>query len=161
MQLTTLFAGAGLSVHAYECSAGPADRPYAEVHARHSLSYVRAGSFGCRTEGAEHELVPGALMVGRPGREYTATHEHHACGDECVSVKLAPELAEEFDSLWNLPCVPPVPELVVLGELLERREGVAEAALAFVHKAAALAGGGAAPVKVSARERRKAVAAAL
>src|SRR3954447_12381344 len=122
MQATALYEGKSISVYAFRCTRGPDDRPYAEVHARHSLSYVRSGSFGCRTEGAEHELVPGALMVGRPGREYTATHEHHGCGDECVSVKLAPELAEEFDSLWSLPRVPPVPELVVLGELLQRRE---------------------------------------
>ena len=66
MQVTTLFEGEALSVYSYRCNGGPADRPFVEVHGRHSLSYVRRGSFGCRTLGAEHELVAGAVMVGRP-----------------------------------------------------------------------------------------------
>ena len=159
MHAATLYEGKSLSVYAYRCTRGPRDRPFEEVHERHSLSYVRAGSFGCRTEGAEHELVPGAVMVGRPGREYTATHEHHGCGDECVSVKLAPDLAERFDALWRLPRVPPVPELMVLGELI-RGPAAEEAALAFVQKAAEVAGQ-ADSVRATSRERRKAVEAAL
>src|ERR1041384_6833958 len=110
MLVTTLFAGQGLSVHAYKCSAGPADRPFAEVHARHSLSYVRRRSFGCRTLGAEHELIAGAVLVGRPGREYMATHEHHGCGDECLAITLSPEVAESLGggSVWSLASVPPL-----------------------------------------------------
>ena len=61
MQVTTLYAGKALSVYAYRCSAGPADKPFVEVHRTHSLSYVRRGSFGCRTLGSEHELVAGAV----------------------------------------------------------------------------------------------------
>src|SRR5438067_4290528 len=119
MQVTTLFEGEALSVYSYRCNGGPADRPFVEVHGRHSLSYVRRGSFGCRTLGAEHELVPGAVLVGRPGREYVATHEHHGRGDECLSVKLSAELAQTLgaESLWSLARVPPLPELMVLGSL--------------------------------------------
>src|SRR5690349_9729257 len=118
MQATTIYEGEALSVYAYRCSAGPADRPYVEVHRRHSLSYVRRGSFGCRTLGAEHELAAGAVMVGRPGQEYVATHAHHCAGDECLSLKLSPELAQSLgdESLWRLARVPPLPELMVLGE---------------------------------------------
>jgi AraC family transcriptional regulator len=168
MQATTLFESESLSVYGYRCNAGPADRPFAEMHVRHSLSYVRRGSFGCRTLGREHELVAGAVMVGQPGREYTATHEHHGCGDECLSVKLAPELAASFDKLWNTTCVPPLPELMVLGELTQAAAagrssvGVDEAALLFAGKVATITS----PqrdqgLKVSARERRRAVEAAL
>ena len=92
MHASTLYEGEALSVYRFQCNAGPADRPFVEVHRRHSLAYVRRGSFGCRTLGAEHELVPGAVMVGHPGQEYMATHEHHGCGDECVSVALSPNV---------------------------------------------------------------------
>jgi len=65
MHATTLFEGESLSVFYYRCTSGPADRPFTEVHARHSMSYVRSGSFGYRTQGALHELVAGAVLVGR------------------------------------------------------------------------------------------------
>src|SRR3954462_10648412 len=116
MQATTLFEGESLSVYRLRCDAGPADRPFVEVHRRHSLSLVRSGSFGCRTLGRMHELVAGAVMVGCPDWEYPATHEHHGCGDECLSVKLAPALAESIGrAVWDLARIPPLPELMVLG----------------------------------------------
>ena len=171
MQATTLFEGAALSVYGFRCSAGPADRPFAEVHRRHSLSYVRRGSFGCRTLGAEHELVAGAVMVGRPGQEYTATHEHHGCGDECLSVMLSPELAEFFGrekSIWELARVPPLPELMVLGELAQAAAegasgvGVDEAAMLFAGKLAQVASQrGNEFLRSKKTDRRRAVEAAL
>ena len=171
MQATTLFEGAALSVCGFRCSAGPADRPFAEVHRRHSLSYVRRGSFGCRTLGAEHELVAGAVMVGRPGQEYTATHEHHGCGDECLSVMLSPELAEFFGrekSIWELARVPPLPELMVLGELAQAAAegasgvGVDEAAMLFAGKVAQVASQrGNEFLRSKKTDRRRAVEAAL
>jgi AraC family transcriptional regulator len=169
VQATTIYEGASLAVYAYRCGAGPADRPYAETHARHSLSYVRRGSFGCRTLGAEHELAAGAVLIGRPGREYTATHEHHCGGDECLSIKLAPELADTLagSAAWDMACVPPLPELMVLGELAQAAAegragvGVEEAALAFAAKFAELAGAKAARATLNAAARRRAVRAAL
>src|SRR5689334_18136412 len=118
----TLFQGASFTVYDYRCSRGPHDRPYTETHARHSVSYVRRGSFGCLARGRSHEFVAGALFVGRPGLEYTATHEHHRCGDECLSVKLTPEFADSFSrdkTVWDVTRVPPLPELMVLGELAQ------------------------------------------
>src|SRR6188508_3008542 len=78
----------------YRCSAGPTDAPYAELHERFSVSYVRRGSLGCRTQGQLFELVTGSFLIGYPGDEFTCIHAHHACGDECLSFQLAPELAE-------------------------------------------------------------------
>src|SRR5919198_5357653 len=169
MQVTTLFEGEALSVYSYRCNAGPADRPYVEIQGRYSLSYVRRGSFGCRTLGAEHELVPGAVMVGRPGREYIATHEHHGGGDECLSIKPSPELAQSLgaESLWNLARVPPLPEVMVLGELAqaaaEGRTGVGldEAAVLFIARCADRARSRAARPTIDTGARRRAVAVAL
>jgi AraC family transcriptional regulator len=168
MQATAVFQGDSLSVFDYRCTAGPADRAYTEVRDNYSLSYVRRGSFGCRTLGEEHELVAGAVMVVRPGREYTATHEHHGCGDECLSIKLSAELADSFDDkVWDLARVPPLPELMVLGELaqaaVEGRTGIGvdEAALLFIAKAVALTGSPAIDSSKIKVDRRRAVEAAL
>jgi AraC-like DNA-binding protein len=140
------------------------------MHERQCVSYVRRGSFGCRTLGAEHDLVAGAVLIGRPGQEYMATHEHHGCGDECLSFKLAPVLAEELDarkSLFRLAQVPPLPETMVLGELAQAAvdgrtsAGVEEAALLFVAKAAEAISAKRDSVQVNGRDRRRAVEAAL
>ncbi len=95
MQATTLFQSNAITVTDYRCTAGPDDQPFSEQHAGHSLSYVRKGSFGCRCRGQSHELIAGALLIGHPGDEYTCHHEHHGCGDECLSsFAFAPELVE-------------------------------------------------------------------
>lgn len=171
MQASKVFEGESVAVYDYRCTAGPADKPYVEVRDTHSLSYVRSGSFGCRTLGEEHELVAGAVLVVQPGREYMATHEHHGCGDECLSFRLSAHLADDFDSrkdLFNLARIPPLPELMVLGELaqaaVEGRSavGVDEAALLFIVKASTIASGGiSGTLKMNSRERRKAVETAL
>jgi AraC family transcriptional regulator len=168
MQATTLFEGESIAVSDYRCTAGPADKPYAEVHQVHSISYVRCGAFGLRTLGREHELVAGAVLVGRPGQEYMATHEHHECGDECLSIKLSPSLADFIDIEKGLTYIPPLPELMVLGELAQAAAegrtsvGVDEAAFLFISKASAIASGGQEGVaKATSRERQRAVEAAL
>ena len=170
MHRIPLVEGESLAVYAFRCGAGPGDRPFAEVHERHSLSYVKRGSFGCRTEGREYELVPGAVMVGRPGREYVATHAHHGSGDECLSVKLSASLADSFSrsgSAWAAARVPPLPELMVLGELVQAAAdgrasvGVDEAAVLLVARFAKAGSGQSDHPQASSRERRRAVAAAL
>ena len=60
MQATTLYAGDSLSVHAYRCTAGPADKPFVEAHRAHSLSYVRRSGAGLvrGTELVELQIRP-------------------------------------------------------------------------------------------------------
>jgi AraC-like DNA-binding protein len=159
-----------LSVYDYRCTSGPADRPFVETHASHCLSFVRKGSFGCETHGESFELVTGSILVGRPGDEYMCTHDH-VFGDECLSFHLAPELVgtiDDDDDLWRAGSVPPLPELMVLGELAiaaaaGRNElGVDEVGLTFANRFAQLLGGRPRkPAKASARDRRRAVEAAL
>ena len=169
MQATTLFEGDSLSVYYYRCSAGPHDRPFAEAHARHSISYVRHGSFGYHTRGRLHELVAGAVLVGSPGQEYTATHEHHGCGDECFSVKISKEFAQTLNpSLWTLSNFPPTSELMVLAELAcaaadgRTDIGLDEAAMLFIERAGQVAARNAEPSpSLSQRERQRMVEAAL
>ena len=56
---------------------------------------MRKGSFGYRVRGQTFELVAGSILVGYPGDEYVCTHDHHVCGDECLSFQLAPATLED------------------------------------------------------------------
>ena len=170
MQAATLLESDALSVYAFRCTAGPGDRPFAEMHVRHSLSYVRRGSFGCRIGARRYELVAGALLVGRPGLEYMATHEHHGCGDECLSFKFSPAFADSLGktNAWQTATVPPVAELMLLGELgqaaADARSSVAldEVGTLIADKFVAVIGGERErKFETPLRERRRAIEAAL
>jgi AraC-like DNA-binding protein len=111
-----------LAVFEYRCDAGPDDAPFTEQHREYSVSYVRHGSFGYRSRGKLHELVPGALLVGSPGDEYMCSHEHHCQGDVCLSFKLAPRLVDEIAThraAWQVGSLPPLPEIMMMGELAQ------------------------------------------
>jgi AraC-like DNA-binding protein len=119
MAATNVFRGASIAVIDYRCEVQPDDAPFVELHDSFSLAYVRKGSFGCQARGRSFELVPGSILIGHPGDEYTCTHEH-AGGDECLSFHLAPELVESVGyrpEIWRTVCVPPLPQLMVLAEL--------------------------------------------
>ncbi len=122
MQINTLFQSGALSVMDYRCSAVPGDKPYIESFSTHSIAYVRKGSFGCCSRGRDYELVPGSLLVGHAGDEYSCTHDHHAGGDECLSFQFAPEIVEavgDDSRVWRMGGIPPLPKLMVLGELAQ------------------------------------------
>jgi AraC-like DNA-binding protein len=171
MRMTRLSASQGLAIYDYRCTAGIGAKPYVERHERASISFVRKGSFGYRTRGRHYELVAGAVLVGRAGEEYSCSHDH-VCGDECLSLQLAPELAEAIggrEAIWSVGALPPLPELMVLAELADaaakRDSDVAldEAGLLLAARFATVAGGASArkPAIAPARDRRRAVEAAL
>ena len=167
-EIRTLLRGP-LSVHEYRCTAGPHDRPFTECHDGWSVSFVQRGSFGCRCGGRSLELVPGSVLLGRPGDEYTCTHDHHAGGDECLAFFLDAALLDEVSAGagWRSGALPPLPELVTWAELARAAAagasdiGLDEAGLAFAARAARC-GDAAAPAHQSAApDRRRAVEAAL
>jgi len=170
MTATTLLQQKSISVSDFRCSAGPDDTPFVERHRSHSVSYVRKGSFGCRTRGRFFELVAGSILVGHPGDEYTCTHDH-VCGDECLSFFLAPELVEAIGDrteIWQIGAAPPLPELMVLGELAQAAAegrsdiGLDEVGQAFASRfVEAVSGRPRQPVRTAARDRRRAVETAL
>jgi AraC-like DNA-binding protein len=171
MPATNLLQHRAISVSEYRCSAGPDDQPFVELHSRHSISYVRRGSFGCRTRGRSFELVTGSILVGHPGDEYLCTHDHHVCGDECLSFFLSPELVETIGDqaqAWRSGCVPPLSELMVLGELAQavttgRSDvGLDEVGVAFAARFVEVVSGRVPkPTRAPARDRRRAVETAL
>jgi AraC-like DNA-binding protein len=170
MTATTLLRRQSISVSEFRCNAGPDDTPFAEQHTCHSVSYVRKGSFGCRSRGRLFELVAGSILVGHPGDEYICTHDH-VCGDECLSFFLDPELVEAIGDrteVWRIGAAPPLPELMVLGELAQAAAegrcdvGLDEVGQAFTSRFVEVVSGR--PQKsapTTARDRRRAVETAL
>ena len=170
MAATTLLQQKSITVSDFRCSAGPDDTPFVERHRCHSVSYVRKGSFGCRTRGRFFELVAGSILVGHPGDEYMCTHDH-VCGDECLSFFLTPELVEAIGDraeVWQIGSAPPLPELMVLGELAQAAAdgrsdiGLDEVGQVFASRFVEVVSGRARePVPAKARDRRRAVETAL
>ncbi len=170
MRVAVLHRSRSLSVLDYRCDARPGETSFDEQHATFSISYVRHGSFGYRSRGHAFELVAGATLVGHAGDEFRCTHDHHLVGDECLSLQLSAERADELglpSDAWRIGILPPIPGLMVLGELAQAtadgrtRLGLDEVALAFAARFASLvAGRSDAPGGLHARDRRRAVEAA-
>lgn len=166
---TTVLERASLRVVDYRCTEPPGAPGFVEHHGEHSLAYVRSGSFGYQSRGRRHELVAGSLLIGRPGDEYVCTHDH-AHGDRCLSFHLGADLIDAIadrPGVWQLGCVPPLPELMVLGELGwaaatgKTDVGLDEVGLWLTARFAELAAGRPPPSRVAARDRSRAVEAAL
>ncbi len=170
MAATTLLRRAQIAVADYRCTARRGERPFVERHESHSLSYVRKGSFGYRVRGEAFEMVAGSILVGHPGDEYLCTHDHDG-GDECLSFFLSPELVESVGgpaALWKVGRVPPVPQLMVLGEMGQaaaqggNEVGLDEVGIWLASRFVALVTGRrAAGGEPGARDRGRAVRAAL
>jgi AraC-like DNA-binding protein len=170
MTRMTLLQRGSISVCDFRCSAGPDDTPFVEQFASHSISYVRKGSFGCHSRGRFFELVAGSILVGHPGDEFICTHDH-VCGDECLSFFLTPELVQAIGDrteVWRVGAAPPLPELMVLGELAQAAAdgrsdvGLDEVGHAFASRFVEVVSGR--PQKLApatARDRRRAVETAL
>ena len=167
---TPLLKHRSISVSDFRCTASPGEKPFTEQFGCHSVSYVRKGSFGCQTRGRTFELVTGSVLVGFPGDEYVCTHDHHVCGDECLSFFLEPELVETIGDrreAWRVGAAPPLPELMVLGELAQAAAGgrsdigLDEVGHLFASRfVETVSGRPRKPVAVKARDRRRAVEAA-
>jgi AraC-like DNA-binding protein len=181
-----------LSVVDYRCTAQPGDPVVIEHHEAYSIAYVCSGSFGYQSRGASHELVAGSVLLGQPGDDYVCTHDH-VHGDRCLSFR--PDLATidavgGRSELWRLGSLPPLAELMVLGELARavvdqtappfgaaaargqapvvdqtargRDLGLDEVGLWVTARFAQVASGRTPrPLQISARDRRRAVNAAL
>ena len=154
----------------FRCSAQAGDAPFVEQHLKHSISYVRKGSFGCRCRGRSFELVAGSVLVGHPGDEFCCSHDHVG-GDECLTFFLAPELVQAIGDgpeIWQVGAAPPLPELMVLGELAQAAAdgrsdlGLDEIGELFARRFVEVVSGRTErPGPAAPRDRRRAVEAAL
>jgi len=170
MTATSLFEGRSISVGEFRCNALPGEKPFTEYFSRHSISYVRKGSFGCHHRGRVFELVAGSVLVGHPGDDYMCTHDH-VCGDECLSFSFEPELIDTIGDRtdpWQIGAAPPLAELMVLGELAQAAAdgrsdiGLDEVGCLLAHRfVEVVSRQNRLPAKVAARDRRRAVETAL
>jgi len=170
MDRNILLQRKSITVSDFRCTAVAGDKPFTEQYACHSISYVRKGSFGCQTRGRSFELVAGSILVGHPGDEFTCTHDH-ACGDECLSFFLDPELVEAIGDrteVWRAGAAPPLSELMVLGELAQAAAdgrgdiGLDEVGQLFANRFVEVVSGRPhTPMSATARDRRRAVETAL
>jgi AraC family transcriptional regulator len=170
MVATTVLRRGPISVFDYRCTVGATDEPVVERHGGFDVAYVRTGSFGYRARGESFELVAGSVLVGHPGDEYVCTHEH-VCGDECLSFQLSPAVVEAIcdgREVWRVGAVPPLSELMVLGELAQAAaEGRAdidldEVGLLFAARLVDVVSGRTRTLPdARSRDRRRAVEAAL
>ena len=170
MPAIILWQSAALTISDYRCDATPEVAPFVEHHVGFELGYVRKGSFGYRARRTVHELVAGSLLIGHPGAEYVCTHDH-AVGDECLAIRFAPATIEGLGvapARWRAGTVPPLAELVVLGELAQAAAlgasdlAMDEAALLLAARYVDLATDRPRrPVTAGARDRRRAIDAAL
>ena len=166
---TTLHSGP-ISVVDFRCAAGPDDPAFPERHQAFSISYVRHGTFGYRVRGQQFDMVAGAVLIGFPGDEFMCTHDH-ACGDECLSFQLAPEVADSIgsgDKVWKRGALPPLAQIMVLGELAQAAArgssgvGLDEVGMLLAMRFAALVSGRSQQLRrASPRDRRRAVESAL
>jgi len=170
MPATTLLQRQSITVSDFRCNAQAGDAAFVEQHRCHSISYVRKGSFGCESRGRSFDLVAGSILVGHPGDEYVCTHDH-VCGDECLSFFLGPELVEalgDHTDIWQIGAAPPLPELMVLGELAQSAAdgrsdvGLDEVGQLFASRfVEVVSGRSREPAPATSRDRRRAVETAL
>lgn len=157
-----------VTIFDYRCEVRPGDKPVAELHESMSVSYVRRGSFGYNARGKSYELVAGSVLIGNAGDEFTCTHDY-VHGDECLSFHFAPEIAEEIApaAFWRSGVLPPLANFAVAAEIAQASAegnshvGLDEAGLLLAHRAASAVSAKHAGLRVSERDRRRAVDAAM
>ncbi|MEY9125081.1 AraC-like DNA-binding protein [Bradyrhizobium yuanmingense] len=110
------------------------------------------------------------MLIGAPGEEYTCTHEH-VSGDVCLGFFFSEDLVDALGGrreVWQIGATPPLPELMVLGELAQTAaDGNSDLGLDEIGQILAgrfvdaVSGKARKPATPRARDRRRAVEAAL
>jgi AraC family transcriptional regulator len=167
MGVSTLRRGP-VSVFDYRCDVRPGEKPFPEIHASMSVSYVRRGTFGYRARGRSYELAGGAVLIGNAGDEFMCTHDY-AHGDECLSFHFVPEIAEEIapPAFWRTAVVPPAAHVAVTGEVAQAaaqghsQMGLDEAGLLLAHRASSALKAKRYALRVGERDRRRAIETAM
>ena len=140
------------------------------MHDEASISFVQGGSLAYRARGASFELVPGSILVGRPGVEYACTHHDGTVG-EALSFRFAAELLDAVGGdpgAWPAGGIPPLAELAVLGGLAQAAAGGRSdvgldevGVLLAARLVEVVTGRTLRPVVATDRDRRRAIDAAL
>ena len=155
---------ASLSVLAFRCNSRVTG-----LHGEPSISYVQNGSLAYRVNGKSFDLVPGSVLVGRPGADYVCSHDRGTRA-ECISFRFAPAFIEDIgdrSKAWQVGCIPPLAKLMVLGELAQSAKdgtsdvGLDEIGVLFAERLLEVASVTRRPSLGTDRDRQRAVDAAL
>ncbi|NTX60490.1 helix-turn-helix transcriptional regulator [Myxococcus sp. CA051A] len=82
-------------VFAYHCPASKGAPVEPEQFTHTSISLVRSGVFGFRSEHGPRLLTTGFAMLANPGQQYEISHEH-AGGDRCIIFRFDEAALEEL-----------------------------------------------------------------
>jgi AraC family transcriptional regulator len=131
-------------VFSYQCTARKGDRPQGDQFLGPSISFVRSGVFGFRSEQRTQLLTTGFMLLGNPGRCYEVSHDHGG-GDCCVIFAFDEAVLDELAGAhprrasagyFAHSVLPPVPRIDALRDRVERalqtgaaRLGIEELAL--------------------------------
>ena len=128
-----------------------------------------AGSFGYRTRGETYELVAGSILVGHPGDDVRVHARSTSAATSACRSTSRPSWSRRSatrDAVAHRP-VPPLPELMVLGELAQAAVdgrsdlGPDEIGMLFAARFVDCVRRAATSSPRAARDRRRAVDAAL
>ena len=134
-------------VREYRCTACEGDPPQSEQFERPSISVVRSGVFGIRTDRRVQLLSTGFLLLGNPRQNYEASHDH-GVGDRCLVFDFQPSVIDDLaGSLrtgvkrnpFAVNVLPPHPRADAFRRLAEERLASASSTLGIEELGLALA----------------------
>ncbi|MCP3059113.1 AraC family transcriptional regulator [Myxococcus sp. K38C18041901] len=141
-------AHAGLvRVFTYDCPLAKGAPVEPEQFTHTSISMVRSGVFGFRSDGGPQLLTTGFAMLANPGQPYEISHEH-AGGDRCIIFRFDEAALEELVGspprgsprrYFARAVLPPVPRVEALRHLAERQFAAGDSPLALEELGLALA----------------------
>ena len=113
----------------YRCPLAKGAPVEVEEFARATISIVRAGAFGFRSDRDHQLLSTGFLLLANPGQIYETSHEHRG-GDRCLTFRFDEAVLEEVGArdpgsrvrrFFARSVLPPLPRADALRHLVEQR----------------------------------------
>jgi AraC family transcriptional regulator len=129
-------------VSEYSCPCDKGAPVAVEQFSQPTISIVRSGAFGFRSDRDDQQLAPGFLLLANPGQRYEISHEHRGA-DRCVIFRFDEAALEEIGGsdarsgvrrYFSRSVLPPIPRVDALSQLVDQcstPEGVDEVGLAL------------------------------
>jgi len=111
-----LGATEAVRVGRYRCAQARGAPALPEHHASTSIGIVLSGTFCYHRGGRPIPLVPGMVLLGNAGDEYSCSHDH-AGGDECLVFHLSERTLDATGGPFTGPVLPALPRLGALARL--------------------------------------------
>jgi AraC family transcriptional regulator len=112
----------------YRCPFGKGAPVAAEQFSEATISIVRSGSFGFRSDRDDQLLATGFLLLANPGQCYEISHDHCG-GDHCAIFRFDEAVLEEISGpqarspvrrYFSRSVLPPIPRASALLQLLDQ-----------------------------------------